>query len=66
MLSGTISIKDTEATPSEYNYEIHFADGTFESNSILQYSYSKVFNYILEKYENDSRKVNQIVIDLID
>lgn len=65
MLAGTISAKDTKAVPSEYNYEVHFEDGTLEDGSVIQYSYSKVFDYITEKYEDDVRKVNQIVIDLI-
>ena len=65
MFKNTIAAKDNESVLSEYNYEVHFIDSELESDIVTGYSYSTVFDKIVEKYENDSREVSQIVIDFI-
>lgn len=65
MLKNTIAAKDKESVLSEYNYEVHFIDSELESDIVTGYSYSTVFDKIVEKYENDNREVSQIVIDFI-
>lgn len=65
MLKNTIAAKDKESVLSEYNYEVHFIESELESDIVTGYSYSTVFDKIVEKYENDNREVSQIVIDFI-
>ena len=65
MFKNTIAAKDNESVLSEYNYEDHFIDSELESDIVTGYSYSTVFDKIVEKYENDNREVSQIVIDFI-
>lgn len=65
MSKSTVAAKDKDSALSEFNYEVHFTDGALEDNVVTGYTYSTVFDKLVEKYENDQREVSQIVIDLI-
>jgi len=66
MKKAYINSPDSKTAASEYMVKIVYANGEVLEQNIVDYSYSRVFDWIKENHEGENdRKVKSIMIELI-